>query len=273
MNKIHPSLMSFAIPIEDLQPLPGNPRRGNVQAIMASYDEFGQVKPIVARKDAEGNNIVIAGNHQLAAARELGWDKIAVVFMDADDQRAMAFALTENRTNELGENDDALLYEALETVVDIYGDLMVDLGWDDFEIAMLDVDLNPSVSTPGVYLQPVIGEPTTTNPIEASTVPAPDGPMEKSFDAQPVAVRDSEGEVKLVAPSGVDATAAIIGGAPALDMKGSSNAIIQYSLVFEGSEQQRRWFDFVRWLRANEDVAGDTTSQRLLNYLESTIDF
>ncbi len=48
-NGIHESLIELAVDIDVLSPLDGNPRRGNVEAIMASYREFGQIKPIVIR--------------------------------------------------------------------------------------------------------------------------------------------------------------------------------------------------------------------------------
>jgi ParB-like chromosome segregation protein Spo0J len=90
-------LEGLAFPVDRLTPLPDNPRRGDVQAVARSYATFGQRKPIVARREGEGG-IVIAGNHQLAAAEELGWDEIAVVWVDDDDITAKAFALADNRT-------------------------------------------------------------------------------------------------------------------------------------------------------------------------------
>ena len=82
--RIVPDLQGLAFPVEELTPLPGNPRQGDVQAVARSYSTFGQRKPIVARREGDGG-IVIAGNHQLAAARQLGWDEIAVVWVDDDD--------------------------------------------------------------------------------------------------------------------------------------------------------------------------------------------
>lgn len=95
---IHADLVPLAVPLDILESLPGNPRRGDVAAVVRSYAEFGQRKPIVARR--RGGGVVIAGNHQLAAARELGWDEIAVVWVDDDEVRAKAFALADNRTAE-----------------------------------------------------------------------------------------------------------------------------------------------------------------------------
>ena len=112
MDNIHHSLQSLAIDIDKLSFLEGNPRQGDVEAVAKSYKQFGQRKPIVATKDY----VVIAGNHQLAAARQLGWDKIAVVITDDDELTAKAFALADNRTAELGSYDDDLLADLLSEV-------------------------------------------------------------------------------------------------------------------------------------------------------------
>lgn len=74
---IVPDLEHLAFPVDRLTPLPGNPRKGDVEAVARSYATFGQRKPIVARREG-GGGIVIAGNHQLAAAQQLGWAHIAV---------------------------------------------------------------------------------------------------------------------------------------------------------------------------------------------------
>ena len=112
MNNIHPSLISLTVDIDKLSFLEGNPRKGDIEAVAKSYKQFGQRKPIVATKDY----VVIAGNHQLAAARQLGWDKIAVVITDDDELTAKAFALADNRTAELGSYDDDLLADLLSEV-------------------------------------------------------------------------------------------------------------------------------------------------------------
>tara|TARA_R100000655_G_C2983996_1_gene192196 strand:- start:1184 stop:1798 length:615 start_codon:yes stop_codon:yes gene_type:complete len=111
-HQIADDLTTLAYPIEKLKHLDGNPRKGNVEAVKKSYEKFGQRKPIVATKDGE----VISGNHQLAAARELGWNKIAVVFTNDDELTAKAFALADNRTADLGTYDDDLLADMLGSV-------------------------------------------------------------------------------------------------------------------------------------------------------------
>ena len=95
-HKIHPDLDNLKTSVDDLRHLEGNPRIGDIDAVAKSYDEFGQRKPIVATQDGE----VIGGNHQLAAAKRLGWTHIAVVFTDDDELKAKAFALADNKTSD-----------------------------------------------------------------------------------------------------------------------------------------------------------------------------
>src|SRR2546423_269190 len=86
------------VPLADLVPYPGNPRRGDIGAIRESLERNGQYRPIVVnRRTSE----VLAGNHTLAAARELGWQAIACSFVDADEQMARRIVLADTRTNAL----------------------------------------------------------------------------------------------------------------------------------------------------------------------------
>jgi DNA modification methylase len=116
MSRISPDLESLAFPVDQLDQLAGNPRRGDVAAVVRSYLEFGQRKPIVARHKPDGRGEVTAGNHQLQAALELGWTHVAVSWVDEDDERAMAWALADNRTSDLGVYDEAALTAYLEAV-------------------------------------------------------------------------------------------------------------------------------------------------------------
>lgn len=97
-HQVEECLISLLVDVDTLVPLPGNPRRGNVDAIMASYSEFGQLRPIVVKPNGDGTSTVIAGNHQLMAAKRLGWTHMAAVTFEADNSRAIAFALADNRT-------------------------------------------------------------------------------------------------------------------------------------------------------------------------------
>lgn len=137
--KINESLEGLLYPIEKLRSLPGNPRKGNVGAVRDSYREFGQQKPIIARHDEEDPEvgIVLAGNTQLAASKELEWTHIAVVWSDEwDDKKAKAFALADNRTHDLGEYDEEALLDMMMDVVD--DDVLFDAtGYDEDFLAEL----------------------------------------------------------------------------------------------------------------------------------------
>jgi DNA modification methylase len=139
-------LAGLTQPIDTLELLPGNPRIGNVDAVASSLKRFGQRKPIVARRDTR---TVIAGNHTLQAARQLGWSEIAVVFTDDDDATASAFALADNRTADLGTYDDQLLADLIREVGELDAALLADTGWDDEAVDNLLKDVDNSVGGGG----------------------------------------------------------------------------------------------------------------------------
>lgn len=267
-NKIHPDLAHLAVPLDQLDALPANPHKGDVEAIMASYAEFGQVKPIVGRRKDDGRIEIVAGNHQTEGARRLGWDAIAVLVEDWDATRGLAFAITENRTQELGTDDDDLLYDALGVVIEDYGELLDDLGWDEFELAVLD-----SHSGGGHdddvrgYIAPVIINPPgdTSSP---SPSPSPTS-LSGHAPVAPVTETDADGEVRLRAPESVDERTAVTAGSTAVGAAGTTRAVIQYTLTFDDYEQQQRWYRFMRWLRAAPAYVGETNVERLLDFIDA----
>lgn len=256
MSNIHESIRHLAVPIDTLVPLEGNPRKGNIDAIVASYSEFGQVKPVVVKRNDDGTATVIAGNHQVEACRRLGWTEIAVVELPADDMRAIAYALADNRTNELGSTDSDLLYEMLEQAGDGYGDLFESLGWDDFEMASMESDYKDDDDN--TYIPPVIINPTPT--------PTYGEPVEPPVRA--VTTVREDGETELSAPANVNTSQAITQGSPSI-VSNPVKSIVQYTLVFDSAEQQRKWYDFIRWLKADAGYDGTTTAERLLNFIDS----
>ena len=86
--------------VDSLSADPANVRthdKRNIDAIKASLRRFGQQKPIVV----DGDGVVVAGNGTLAAARELGWQEIAVARTNLKGADAVAYAIADNRTAEL----------------------------------------------------------------------------------------------------------------------------------------------------------------------------
>lgn len=254
------SLSNLLVDIDTLVPLAGNPRRGNIDAIAASYAEFGQVKPVVVRPNDDGTATIIAGNHQVMAARKLGWTHIAAVQMDADDSRAIAFALADNRTSELGKTDDGMISDLLGSIVDDYGDLFNGLGWDEFEIAAMEEESfmqerNTELRESPQYIPPVIQPIADINEAILSSM----------------VKKNSEGESQIVAPSNVEHTDIAVQGSGLVtsQLANTPKAVVQYTIVFDDPEQQRRWYDFIRWLRNEAAYDGDTNAEKLISFIDA----
>lgn len=114
-SKINPALEPLARPTASLRLDDRNARkheRRSIDTIKTSLATYGQQKPIVALT----SGTVIAGNGTLEAARELGWEKIAVVTFDTEDEaRARAFAVMDNRSAELSDWNNEQLLTTLQT--------------------------------------------------------------------------------------------------------------------------------------------------------------
>lgn len=255
---IHADIESLALEIDSLIPWEPNPHKGNIPAIMASYQEFGQIKPIVVKINGDGTYLIIAGNHQTEAAKRLGWTHIAATRLDTDDKRAIAFALADNRTTQLGSDDPVLLHEAVVSVMDEYPEMFDSLGWDDFQIAAMEEQveyLNAADAAPTGYVAPVL-------------VSQPGEEGRKSVLDKSVNLEDEQ----IFAPASVNTFDAVTRGAGAVGSAGAKS-IVQYMLVFDDADQQRRWYDFLRWLRIDVEINGETTAERLLDFLEARVDF
>jgi ParB-like chromosome segregation protein Spo0J len=107
---------------------PSNARlhdKENLAAIKGSLAKFGQQKPIVITKEG----VVVAGNGTLMAARELGWTALNVVYTELSSTEAIAFAIADNRTAELGTwNKDVLGKQLLGLSREGFG--IADIGFD-----------------------------------------------------------------------------------------------------------------------------------------------
>lgn len=153
-----------AYPIDRLRPYHRNPRRGNIAVIAESLKTLGQYRPIVVNAGTHTGrpDEVLAGNHTLLAARELGWVSIDGVTVDVDDDTAARIVLVDNRSNDLAGYDDEVLAGLLSDLPDLtatgYTDedleaLLDDIGRDSGGIAGDHDDvpdgLAEAVSKPG----------------------------------------------------------------------------------------------------------------------------
>ena len=111
--EIPDTLEALRVPIDSLAPYARNPRRGDLELLRASLERHGQYRPIVVnRRSGE----VLAGNHTLAAARELGWTEIAATFVDVDADQAARIALIDNRASDRAGYDDRALADLLASL-------------------------------------------------------------------------------------------------------------------------------------------------------------
>lgn len=245
IHNIHEDLLHLAIEIDTIEYLDGNPNVGDHEDVIGeSYEEFQQVKPIVVHKDDDGTITCVAGNHQLKGAKNRGWTHIAAITIVGDREHALRFALTDNRLPELGRIDDDLLYEQLIKVMPGHEDFFTVLGWDDFEISIME---------PNEYVQPTIEANDGWEP-PALVTKSEDEDEELEFTGT------QEEEDKLVTQ-----------GATSAGISGKTNAVKQFSLVFLDAEQHSYWYEFLRWLKSDPVAFGSgTTTEQLINFLETT---
>jgi len=126
-----------SLPIEKLTFDPSNARKhsdANLAAIAESLKQFGQRKPIVVNAE----NVIVAGNGTVEAARLLGLTDVDVVRVPKSwtADQVKAFALADNRTAELADWDHVELSEQL-TELQLSDWDVKSLGFGDYQI--LDV--------------------------------------------------------------------------------------------------------------------------------------
>lgn len=119
MHKICSDLLPLALPIGEFEGLPGNPRRGKVEAVAESLDRFGQFKAVVYKRNpATGKLTILAGNTTWRGALKLGWDMLAGAEVETDDKESIALALADNRTHDVGGYDNSDYADMLSAIAD-----------------------------------------------------------------------------------------------------------------------------------------------------------
>ena len=101
------------VPVGDLIPWPGNPRRGDVDVVRESIRQNGYFVPIIAQSSSSR---IIAGHTRLEAAILENLPRVPVIWLDVDDATAMRMLLVENRSNDVATNDDAALLAMLRVI-------------------------------------------------------------------------------------------------------------------------------------------------------------
>jgi hypothetical protein len=178
-----------------LDPNNANGHEKGIPEIAASLNEFGQQKPLVVW----GENIVIAGNGTLEAARVLGLTSMNISRVPADwtYERAQAFALADNQVSKFSEWKLPLLTDQLDS--------LETAGWD----------------------------------------------MERfGFDDLPVLT---------------------LGDASQGGSKGLGTPIIHYDIIFDTDDQQRLFFEFMKYLRRVYPHSA-TNAERLIEHVVVVLD-
>jgi ParB-like chromosome segregation protein Spo0J len=119
------------VPLTRLKTFPGNPRRGDINALAESLQTNSQYRPLVVQRST---SFILAGNHTYLAAQRLGWRNIAVTYIDVDDQQAKRIVVADNRLAELADYDG----NALKAILEQIDDPTIGLGYtaDDLEFLM-----------------------------------------------------------------------------------------------------------------------------------------
>ena len=94
---------------------PNNARKHgkrSLDGVKSSLSRFGQQKPLLV----DGDNKVLCGNGTLAAARNLGWKEINIIRTALKGVDAVAYALADNKTAELSEWYDDVVWDQLDAI-------------------------------------------------------------------------------------------------------------------------------------------------------------
>jgi ParB-like chromosome segregation protein Spo0J len=144
---IDPQLKELVINVNEIKLDDQNARKHpdrNLKALKSSLRQFKQRKPIVVQKNAEGELICRAGNGTLMATRALKREYIAAVIIEEGDSQAKAYAIADNRTNELSEWDDFQLADNINDILS--NDIDLDaVGYTDKEFDKMLKKINGGV--------------------------------------------------------------------------------------------------------------------------------
>jgi len=146
VENILPELNHLRIPLSSVNLDPDNTRQHdarNLATIEYMLQTHGQYSPIVVQKQGM---IVRIGNGRVEVARRMGWQEIAAIVVDKEDADALAMAVGDNRSSELGVWDYENLSSALQELISVFGEGedLSGMGWEEYEIgSLLQGEWNP----------------------------------------------------------------------------------------------------------------------------------
>lgn len=141
------------VPLEMLKPYDGNAKKHTneqIEAVENSIREFGFKIPVIAWHNDDGIPEIVAGHGRCKAAKNLGMDKVPVIYVDdLSDAQRRALALVDNQTTMMtGWEQGQLDYE-----LDI---LSGEFDMEDFGFDLTDKDTNEYTDkVKGLIYEPV----------------------------------------------------------------------------------------------------------------------
>lgn len=130
-----------SVGLDDVQPHPDNPRRGDVGALQGSIEHNGFYGALIVQRST---GHILVGNHRYQAAKAAGIGTLPALFIDVDDERAKRILLVDNRAAELATWDEDALYAMLEELSVTDSELDGTLySQEDFEALVMDSSDQP----------------------------------------------------------------------------------------------------------------------------------
>ena len=114
-----PAGQALELPLAELERSPFQPRRefseAELKELAESLRNNGLVQPPTVRRNAAGRYELVCGERRVRAAQLIGWKKIRVTLIEANDLTAAAMTTTENiQREDLNPIEEASAYRALQ---------------------------------------------------------------------------------------------------------------------------------------------------------------
>ena len=143
------------VPVDDLVLHPNNPNEGDAGAVAESISFHGFYGVLYVQRSTR---TVVAGNHRLVAARQLGMTEVPVVWLDVDDEQAARILLVDNETTRKGRNDESILVNLLQSLA-MTEDGLAGTGFDGDDLdAMMQEATKPLRTAATKFVVSVVAE-------------------------------------------------------------------------------------------------------------------
>lgn len=121
------------IPLDELEPYPGNARHGDRDVLVESLEENGQYRSLVVRRTDDARLVVLCGNNTMAALEARGDEAARCEIVRCDDATALRVNLVDNASNDKATYDD----EARARLVQLLDGEIRGTGYTDDEVDSL----------------------------------------------------------------------------------------------------------------------------------------